>query len=119
VRTQLALFRVDHERHIQELSNCLAAFGEKAPERSRDFTGFLLEGMTAIRALLGTLQALKAMRQNELTTNREYQGALDYAGYPSDVRAMLQRGLADERRHLQYIEDQIATFEEHNRAAHP
>jgi demethoxyubiquinone hydroxylase (CLK1/Coq7/Cat5 family) len=119
IKNQLTLFRGDHERHIAELGAALTAAGHKAPEIKRDAKGFFIEGMTAIRAAIGTKQALKAMRQNEGLTNRKYDEALGYQGLTEELREILVRGRDDERRHLEYIELAIERLESSGAGARP
>jgi hypothetical protein len=111
VKADLTAFRDDHERHIEELSKALISYGVEPPKYRRDLKGFLIEGMTAIRSAMGTKQALKAMRQNELLTNMRYQAGTEMGGLPADVEAIVARGREDERRHLAAIEDMVAAFE--------
>jgi uncharacterized protein (TIGR02284 family) len=103
VRGRLLEFQNDHERHIRELSEAVHEQGGTAIEHKRDFKGFLIEGMTAIRSATGTKGALKAMKTNEVLTNRKYDKALD-EDLPPRVRDLVLRNRDDERRHLQYIE---------------
>jgi rubrerythrin len=107
IRTQLIAFQDDHERHIRELSDLLRESGRPVPERKRDLKGYVIEGMTALRSALGTEQALKAMRQNEVLTNRRYEDALRaVGGHPAAV-TIVARNREDERIHLDYIERAI------------
>lgn len=103
VRGRLLEFQSDHERHIRELSQIVRDQGGTPIEHKRDFKGFLIEGMTAIRSATGTKGALKAMKTNEVLTNRKYEKALEEA-LPPRVRDLVMRNRDDERRHLQYIE---------------
>jgi uncharacterized protein (TIGR02284 family) len=112
VKSALLSFKHDHERHIQELSAILTAQGHKPPDYHRDFKGFLIEGMTAIRSALGTRQALKAMRQNEILTNKRYQDAVELTGLPAEVHDIVLRGREDERRHLEAIEAMLGRYGE-------
>lgn len=107
VGDQLITFRGDHERHINELAACIRRFGGTPPERSRDFKGFLIEGFTAIRSMTGTEGALKAMKSNEETTNKQYGDAM-MIDFPADVRALIERNFDDEKRHLAYVEHALA-----------
>jgi uncharacterized protein (TIGR02284 family) len=107
VRGRLLEFQSDHERHIRELSQIVRDQGGTPIEHKRDFKGFLIEGMTAIRSATGTKGALKAMKTNELLTNRKYDKALEEA-LPPRVRDLVLRNRDDERRHLQYIESCLA-----------
>jgi rubrerythrin len=106
VRETLSNFRDDHERHIGELSFAIRNLGESPPRYSRDFRGFLIEGLTAVRSMAGTKGALKAMRTNEQFTKRRYNEALSL-DLPDDVRDVVERSYEDERRHLAYIEQAL------------
>ena len=106
IRTRLAEFRSDHERHIRELTDVIVALGGTPPERSRDFKGILIEGMTAAEAALGTEWALRAMRTNEKLTNKRYDDALEI-DLPPDVMQLIARNRDDERRHLAWIQEAL------------
>jgi uncharacterized protein (TIGR02284 family) len=106
IRNELTSFRTDHERHVTELTNIVRRYGGEPAEQSRDVTGFLIEGITAVRSKMGTEGALNAMRSNEQLTNREYQNAVSL-DLPMDILAELEANFFDEQRHLQYIEQTI------------
>jgi uncharacterized protein (TIGR02284 family) len=108
VRGRLLEFQSDHERHIRELTEVVLEQGGTPIEHKRDFKGFLIEGMTAIRSSTGTKGALKAMKTNEVLTNRKYDKALD-EDLPPRVRDLVLRNREDERRHLQYIESCLSS----------
>jgi uncharacterized protein (TIGR02284 family) len=108
IRSRLLEFQNDHERHIRELSESVRELGGTAIEHKRDFKGFLIEGMTAIRSSTGTKGALKAMKTNEVLTNRKYDKALD-EDLPPRVRDLVLRNRDDERRHLQFIESCLSS----------
>jgi uncharacterized protein (TIGR02284 family) len=103
VKNRLQEFQGDHERHIRVLMEVVREQGGTPIEYKRDFKGFLIEGMTAIRSAMGTKGALKAMKTNEVLTNRRYDAALQ-EDLPPRVRDIVMRNRDDERRHLQYIE---------------
>lgn len=107
VRAELTRYKGDHERHVTDLSAAIVELGGDAPPIRRDVKGFFIEGMTALRAAMGTEQSLKAMLTNEKLTNREYDKAAKMA-LPPQIDALVQRNQADERRHLEFIEDAIA-----------
>lgn len=102
IHARISEFKNDHERHIQDLSQVLQSNGEKPPERSKDFKGYLIEGMTRLRSVTGTEGALKAMKTNEETTNKKYENALSWE-LPDEIHQLIQRNREDERRHLEYI----------------
>ena len=111
VKADLLSFKLDHERHIVELDVVIAAHGGVPEELHRDVKGVLLEGMTALRSVTGTLGALKAMRTNEKHTNAKYDAAMEIA-LPRDVLLVIVTGLDDERRHLAAIEAHIDRLED-------
>jgi rubrerythrin len=51
IHKQLVAFQKDHERHIKELSDLLKASGGEPIKPTRDFKGFIIEGMTALTKL--------------------------------------------------------------------
>lgn len=106
-REQLGTYRDDHQRHVTELTQCIRALGEEPPKASPDFKGLLIEGMTALRGSMGDDQALKAMHQNEEITNRAYSKAAEKS-WPADVQPVIERGFADEQRHITWIDQQLS-----------
>jgi uncharacterized protein (TIGR02284 family) len=102
----LESFREDHERHISELTRVVEDLGGEVEEAGRDVKGVLLESMTKLRSVTGTLGALKAMRLNEKLTNRTYEKATR-EDLPPIALEVVARNLEDERRHLAAIEEHI------------
>jgi rubrerythrin len=107
VRSDLELFKLDHERHVTDLAQVVRDLGGQHEEASRDVKGVLLEGLTALRSVTGTVGALKAMRMNEKLTNKSYAKASELQLSPI-ARMVVDRNLADERRHLAAIQTHIA-----------
>jgi uncharacterized protein (TIGR02284 family) len=106
VREQLLMFKEEHRTHYMNLSDVITKLGGAAPEFSKGFKGYLLEGFTAVRSMTGTKGALKAMQSNEQTTNKHYREALELELAP-DIRDLLERHYSDEKRHLAYIEETL------------
>lgn len=107
IKDKLTEFMRDHERHANELSKIIRANGEKPPEYTQDFKGHLIEGFTRVRSAIGSNGALKAMRTNEKITNATYERALEYS-MPEALRELILQNRDDERRHLEFIEAQLA-----------
>lgn len=105
VRADLEAFEADHERHTVDLGAVVRDLGG-SPATKGDLKGLLIEGLTKLRSVTGTVGALKAMRMNEQLTNRAYDKALDHALSPI-ARAVVERNRDDERRHLAAIEAHI------------
>jgi rubrerythrin len=107
VRAELERFEADHQRHVRELHAAIVDLGAQVPVLRRDFKGFFIEGMTALRAAMGTEQSLRAMMTNEKLTSREYDKAAAMT-LPPAIDALIRAHADDERRHRQYLEDVIA-----------
>jgi rubrerythrin len=106
IRERLLVFQQDHHNHYLNLSEKIIDFGAVAPEFSKDFKGYILEGFTAIRSMSGTKGALKAMQSNEQTTNKKYGEALEFET-PAEIRNIFEMHYSDEKRHLAYIEEML------------
>jgi rubrerythrin len=103
VSSALAGFRLDHQRHILELSQALLDMGVTPPVAKPDVKGTILGGVTGLRARLGTEQALKAMRPNEELTTSTYARMLAKP-FPENILELVRRNAADEQRHLTWLE---------------
>ena len=103
IASELSLFKLEHERHVLELSQLIMGLGHNPPEAKPDTKGTLLKGFTALRARLGKEQALRAMRSNEQLTNSVYAKALAKP-FPEPILEVVRRGHGDEQRHLAYVE---------------
>jgi hypothetical protein len=108
IARELSSFKLDHERHVLEISQALLGMGGNAPAVSPDLKGSILGAMTGLRSRLGTEQALQAMRANEQLTTSSYARALAKP-FPDAVLEIVRRGDADERRHLAWIERALDT----------
>ena len=105
-RSTLAEFKRDHLRHITELGDILSSMG-RTPPKEGDMKALLAKGKVVIAGLMGDEAILQAMRTNEADTNTAYERAVQFKGLPSNTRDVLQRGLEDERRHCEWILEQL------------
>jgi hypothetical protein len=108
VADQLATFKLDHQRHVVELSEAMLSVGLRPPEAQPDLKGTLLGSLTALRSRFGTEQALQAMRTNEQVTTSSYARALAKP-FPEPLLDVVRRGAQDEQRHLAWIEHALDT----------
>jgi hypothetical protein len=106
IATELARFKLDHQRHILELSKALLDRNVRPPEAKPDLKGTILGSVTGLRARLGTEQALRAMRPNEELTTSTYARMLAKP-FPDDILEIVRRNYGDEQRHLAWIEKAI------------
>jgi hypothetical protein len=103
VTDELTLFKLDHQRHVLDLSRAMLELGTHPPEAKPDMKGTILGGVTALRSRLGPEQTLHAMRSNEQLANSTYARALAKP-FPETILEIVRRGYADEQRHLSWIE---------------
>ncbi|RJQ80915.1 MAG: DUF2383 domain-containing protein [Desulfobacteraceae bacterium] len=102
MRSRLEAFRKSHEKHIQELTQAITHMGGRPPEFSKDFKGYIIEGVAALRSLSGTKGALKALQSAEERTNRSYAEAVSW-GVPGSAHDLLRKQFSDVKIHLDYI----------------
>lgn len=101
-RLALGEFRIDHLRHIDELSDLLRAMDADPPEQG-SLKSLLTRGKVAIGGLIGDKAILEAMRSNEADTNTAYERAVGHPDLAPAALTLLERGLADERRHCEWV----------------
>ena len=118
VKEQLVQFRSDHERHISDLASFIERLGGRPSMRVLDLRGAFLQGMTAIRSMIGTESALRAMRDNEEAINKSYDMTVEQ-DLPRNVKRVIQMNRQDERRHLEYVNKCIMerVWEKHEKTA--
>jgi len=109
-RDELEQIKVEHQRHLSELAALVRDLGGNPGEIRRDATGVLLEGMTLVRSVAGTLGALRALRTDEKVLVERYEKAL--AGCPDPALSAVARHWHDECRHLALIDRHIARVED-------
>lgn len=106
VQEKLRSFRLDHERHVAEISAVLREHGEEPPS-AEEVSGVRTTGFVVLLGGAGPVGALEAMRTNETLTMTYYDEARS-RDFPSAVKAMMERNYEDERRHLSYVEEVLA-----------
>jgi rubrerythrin len=107
----LGTFLADHERHVRDLTAFLHRASRVAPTKA-DFKRFLTQGKVYIGQIVGDRGILMAMRSNEADTNQAYEQACERKDLIEEVREILFRGLADERRHRDWIDQRLASMAE-------
>lgn len=105
-RSKMLEFKSDHERHIRDLSDALNRHGITAPNRG-DFKRVLTKGKIVIGQIAGDRGILQAMKTNEDDTNMAYERAANRNDLPPELISLVERGLADERRHRDWIIQRI------------
>jgi uncharacterized protein (TIGR02284 family) len=112
---RISEFCEDHARHIEDLSIIISNLGGTPPKSTKDFKGYLIQGMTSLRGITGIEGTLKAMRANEEMTNKKYKEALEENdNLPIDIRRVIEANYSDEKRHLEYIKYTLNELEKVN-----
>lgn len=110
-KKKLKEFQKDHERHIKEFSEIVRKMGHEPPT-SAGIKQLFTQGKVVFANLIGDKAVLKAMQSNENDTNTAYERLNEHLGKTKETVEFLQRGLEDERKHRQWIEQAIKEFEE-------
>ncbi|HEY3818650.1 MAG TPA: DUF2383 domain-containing protein [Polyangiaceae bacterium] len=108
-KAQLGRFLADHRRHIVDLTPLVEDNGGNAVTEA-DYKEILTKGKVVIAGLMGDRAVLEAMKSNEDTTNQMYEKATREPSMTTRVRTVLERNLADERRHRAWIEQRLAAM---------
>lgn len=103
---KLEEFKVDHQRHIDEVSEFLRK-NNKTPPVGSDIKSLLTQGKVVLAKLLGDETILRAMKSNEIDTNTAYERINSYKAIPQDIKEVLEKGLQDEKKHLAWLEEQL------------
>ena len=106
IRDRLSEFRIDHQRHVQDLNAAITRLGGSDLPRSPDLKGTVLRGFTAVTSMIGNHAALLGMMGNEELTNKSYESALELDWAP-DLRALIEKNYGDEKRHLAWIKQAL------------
>lgn len=101
LKNQLGKFLKDHQDHIEVLSEHVRKEGGE-PSAGPDMKRFLTKGKVAIAELGGDDSILKAMVLNEEVTNKAYENESSKT-YPPHIQSTLEKNLADERRHREWL----------------
>ncbi len=109
IQEQLTVYKDDHQRHIEVLSRVISDLRETPPKASPDLKGFALQGFTAVRSITGTSGALKAMKSNELLTNRKYDEARSW-DVDAQIKDILESHYQEEQMHLRFVENALRDF---------
>ncbi len=105
-KSRLADFKADHIRHTEDLGRLLRALGEDVPTGG-GMKSLFTQGKVMLAGLIGDRQILQAMSHNEADTTTAYERAVTHSGVTGATLEVLQRNLADERRHKQWLDSRI------------
>jgi uncharacterized protein (TIGR02284 family) len=110
-KERLREFLGDHQRHIIDLKPHAARLVEEVAS-GPDVKQVLTKGKVVIAKLAGDKAILFAMKTNEDDTNTAYERAVKHDAVTPEVLAVLQRNLADERRHRAWLQQCLRQTED-------
>ena len=100
---QIAGFKRDHERHIQELNLAIAGLGG-APKNEPHATGPFKQALQSLGGLAGDKGVLIAWRTNELQVRTKYDSYASKANHwGPDLKRLVDRNALDEERHYDWV----------------
>lgn len=107
---QIAGFRLDHERHIRELNEVIAALGG-TPKNHPHATGPFKLALQSLGGVAGDKGVLMAFRTNELQVRTKYDAYAAKANHwPADIKRTVDRCALDEERHYRWVSDVMASM---------
>jgi uncharacterized protein (TIGR02284 family) len=101
-RAQLGWMLSEHRRHADELAFVVRNLGGE-PASHGDLRQVLTKGKVVLGAFSGERAVLDAVRSNEADAVAAYADAVSQPGIPVDVTSVIERQLADERRHHAWL----------------
>ncbi|HEU0077241.1 MAG TPA: ferritin-like domain-containing protein [Longimicrobiaceae bacterium] len=100
---QIAGFKRDHERHIQELNLAIARLGG-TPRNEPHATGPFKQALQSLGGLAGDRGLLIAWRTNELQVRTKYDSYASRANHwGPDLKRLVDRNALDEERHYEWV----------------
>jgi len=99
---QISGFKKDHERHIRELNELIAALGG-TPTNEPHATGPLKQALQSLGGIAGDKGVLIAWRANELQVRTKYDSyAAEANRWPQNAKRVVDQNALDEGRHLEW-----------------
>jgi hypothetical protein len=71
--THLLKIREECKENIAELANLIRLYGREAPEHSRDFKGFFMQGYVGMRGLISDKGVMRALHTNTQIVANAYK----------------------------------------------
>lgn len=109
--SQIAGFRLDHERHVRELTELIRSLGG-TPKNEPHATGPLKQALQGLGAVAGDKGLLMAFRTNELQVRTKYDGYASKAVmWPAEVKRVIDGNALDEERHYRWVSEVLGKDE--------
>lgn len=102
-RSKIAKIKQECDENIKELSDMITKYGADAPEFSRDFKGFFMQGYVGMRGLISDGGVMKALKTNTKMLLDAFSKALD-SDIELEAKELVQNIYDNAKEHLEYIE---------------
>lgn len=109
IKARLLEFRGDHERHVRDLTDIVQGMNLTAPE-APTVNREVAQASMIMAKMGGDRGILMGLKATEEQTNFAYDHAVKHPDLKDDIRSVLELNLSDERRHRDYIIEQLAQF---------
>jgi uncharacterized protein (TIGR02284 family) len=106
IKDKLSTIKGECEGHINDLSVLIKKYGKEAPEYTKDFKGYFMEGYAAMRGAFTDQGALKALHTNLKLILKSFEKNLSLS-FPADVKETVMRIYENKKKSIQYLESQI------------
>lgn len=107
-KAKLNEFRMDHERHINEISELLKNNNHEIPQKGMVGKQLITTGKVILANMVGDNTILQAMKSNEIDTNTAYERMDDHQSKWPEAEEFIKNGLQDERRHKAWLENTLS-----------
>ena len=108
--SQIAGFRLDHERHIRELNEVISLLGG-TPKNQPHATGPFKLALQSLGGIAGDKGVLMAFRSNELQVRTKYDAYAAKANlWGPDIKRVVDRCALDEERHYRWVAEALAAM---------
>ena len=108
-QAQIESFRIDHQQHLEALNGFASEHGVTPPTEG-DVKEMLTTGKVKLADMTGGDGAiLKAMSTNETDMVTAYSQAASNSELPPQMQPMVEKALADEKRHKDWMERTAST----------
>ncbi len=106
IKGYLVEAKAECENNIKTLSSLLSQYGKEAPEHTKDFKGYFMQGYLAMRGCTSDQGLMSALYSNLKMLLGAYEDALKRE-FREDVKEKIAQLYENAKAHLSYVEGQM------------
>lgn len=106
IKDALSEARDECEKNIRNLSDMIHRYGKEAPEYTKDFKGYFMQGYLAMRGWTSDQGLMKALHSNLQLLLSAYEDALKKE-LPKDVKEIILQVYEIAKEHVKYVASQM------------